>query len=519
MTRRRPPLRLGLRARLALGALLLALLAVAAAGMAAYGFSRTRALAAEAMAAQHRIEAYATLSMRANEWMLGWLTTGQRPGDAAVIGALDVLDRLVAEDVAAAPDEVEATRRARQSMAPARLRAQFRQLDAALALATPGSSAAEAALAFYAAQAPGVAAAQIEQEVRRRDQALSAMEALRRPLLSAAIAVALAAPLLLLALYFWLFRPLFARLGQATASAEALVQGALPEQARGHDELGLMFARLRQISARIDRRRARLAQDFGRLEGIVEGRTAELSAANARLAGIDSARRRFFADVGHELRTPLTVILGEAELGETSPDPAARAAFATIRARAQRLFRRIEDILRIARSESGHLDLAQDRVDLAQAATAALADLAPVLKRAGVTARVDLPPLSVRGDADWLRQVFAGLFENAAKYAGRGAEISVTGAAVDHRASVLIADTGPGLPPDQAERLFARFARGSAAVDGFGGPAAGAGFGVGLALARWVAEASDGRLMPEPGPGFRLRLDLPLWKEEAWPVS
>ncbi|MEZ5797689.1 MAG: HAMP domain-containing sensor histidine kinase [Paracoccaceae bacterium] len=505
---------IGLRARLILGATLLAVLAILAAALTAYGFSRTRALAVEALAAQHRIEAYGALSIRVNDWLLAWLTEGRRPDDTAVLAALDRLDRLVAEDVGAAGDETLAAQRARQSITPARLRAQFLQLDEALGALPEGLPGAEAAVAFYSAQAPGVMGAQIDQETRRRDLALSTMEAMRGPLLGGAVAVGLAAALSLLALYLWLFRPLFARLGHAAAAAEALVHGDLPPDATGHDELGLLVARLRQMSARIDRRRARLAQDYSRLETLVAGRTAELSAANARLAQVDSTRRRFFADVGHELRTPLTVILGEAELGEGSPDPAARASFATIRARAQRLFRRIEDILRIARSESGRLELASDRVDLAQVARAALADLAPVLKRAGVTATVTLPSLQVRGDADWLRQVFAGLFENAAKYAGQGAEIRVIGHASGALADVEITDTGPGLPAGPPDEVFARFVRGSGRAETGSG-----GFGVGLALARWVAETSGGRLDRLPGPGCRLRLQLPLWEEETWPVS
>lgn len=494
----------GLRLRLSLGATSLAALAVVAAAIGVYGLDRTQHHAAEAMAAQRRIEGYGALSIQVNEWMLGWLTARSRPDDRPVLAALDRLDQLVAEDVAAAPSDTVATQRARQSVIPARLRGLFNGLSAALAQTPPGTRAADAAVAFYAAQAPQAIAAQVDQETRRRDMALSAMERLRRPLSVAAILVGVAAPLLLLALYLWLFRPLFVRLSRATAAAGALAMGALPAGAGGHDELGLMFARLRQMSARIDRRRARLAQDHARLERIVEDRTARLSDANDRLARIDSTRRRFFADVGHELRTPLTVILGEAELGSASADPTLRAAFATIQTRAQRLFRRIEDLLRIARSESGQLELARGPVDLAQTAAAALADLAPVLKRAGVTARVDLPGLVVGGDADWLRQVFSGFFDNAAKYAGRGATITVTGHADGARAVVHIEDTGPGLPPDRLGAVFGRFVRDGSAP----------GFGVGLALAAWVVEASGGKLSARPGPGFRLVLDLPLWEQD-----
>lgn len=508
----------GLRLRLGLGAVALALLAMVAAGIAAYGLTRTQSHAAEAMAAQRRIEAYGTLSVRVNEWMLGWLSAPEDappPDTRPVLTALDQIDQLVARDVAAARSATEAAQRARQSVTPARLRGLFNQLDQAWRAAPPDSPAGRAALAFHATQAPMVLSAQIEQEMRRRDVALAAMDRLGGPLLGAAAAIALAAPLVLAALYLMVLRPLFRRLSQASRQAQRLAMGHLPPGAGGHDELGLMFARLRQMAARIDRRQAGLEQT-------IASRTAALSAANDRLARIDSTRRRFFADVGHELRTPLTVIMGEAELGAAHPDAETRAAFQTVRARAERLFRRIEDILRIARSESGQLELGREPVDLAECTAAALADLAPVLRRAGITARIDLPPgLVVAGDADWLRQVLAGLFDNAAKYAGRGASVTVTGAAAEGIARLWLADTGPGLPAGAEARIFDRFAR----AEGLTGSAGtgSSGFGVGLALARWVVEALDGRLVlaappgdaegrGTAGSGLALEMTLPLWR-------
>lgn len=491
----------GLRLRLWLGALVLAALTLLAAGIAAYGLARTRALAEEAMAAQHRIEAYGAFSTRVNGWILGWLApTGPAPQNSVlVVAALDRLDMLAAADVAAAPDRAEAHRRARQGLAIAGLRGQFRGLERQLLRTPPGTPEGEAAIGLFAMQVPALIGMQVADDTARRDSAMAAMERLRRVLYAAAAGVALAAPLVLLALYLLLLRPLFARLSLAAAA------GAMDGRRAGHDELGLMFARLRQMAARIDRRRARLAQDYERLETIVADRTAALSAANDRLARTDSMRRRFFADVGHELRTPLTVIMGEAELGATHPDPAMRASFATIQTRAQRLFRRIEDLLRVARSESGQLELEYDRVDLAQAADAAREDLAPLLRRAGVDLRIELPPLMVAGDADWLRQVLAGLFENAAKYAGRGAVAQVTGRAEAGMAVVDIADDGPGLVPElDPATLFQRFDRGQG----------GAGFGVGLALGRWVVESSGGSLVHVASPdGLHLRLTLPLWEE------
>ncbi len=493
----------GLRARLMLGALVLAVLAVAAAGLAVYGLARTQTLAAEALAAQRRIEAYGTLSARMNEWMLGWLApSGAPPDTGQVRAALAALQELVDEDVAAARSPGEAEERARQGTTPARIGALLDRLERSVAGVPQGTPAADAA-AYNAAQVPALAAAQVQVEIRRRDRAAAAMDGLRRRLHPLAITVGLAAPLVLAGLYLWVFRPLFGRLAAATAAADALAAGAPAPGPGGHDELGLLLARVRRVASRV-------ARDRARLNATVTDRTAALRHANARLARADAERRRFFADVGHELRTPLTVILGEAELGARQADPAICAGFETIRGRAMRLFRRIEDLLRIARSESGQLELERSPVDLAAVAAAALADTAPVLARVGVTATADrVPALVVTGDAEWLRQVLAGILENAGKYAGRGATVAIEGHAENDRAVVTVADDGPGMPSGRLEAAFDRFARGD---DG-----AAPGFGVGLALARWVVETHGGSLRAEaPGEGgLRLVMTLPLAKTEA----
>ncbi|WP_299359860.1 sensor histidine kinase [uncultured Paracoccus sp.] len=506
----RPFCRPSLRDRLRFGAAGLALLAVLAAGMAVYGLARTRSLAADAMAAQRRADGYAAHSAQVNDWMLGWLMSdvaraGYKRDPAPVLQTLQDLDGLVAEDLALAPDARERARRAAQLGTLARLRGLFLQLQAAMEKGPPGSRTTEAAIAFYGAQAPVLAAGQAEQEMRRRDAALDRMDDLSRPMSWAAVGIGILAPLVLIGLYMAVLRPLFVRLDHATRGAEGLALGQLPPEARGHDELGLMFARMRQMARRLDRRRRHLAQDYARLETIVEERTRALSAANARLARVDATRRRLFADVGHELRTPLTVIMGEAELAAGHPDPQVRAAFDTVRNRAERLFRRIEDLLRIARSESGQLELTRGPVELAATVALARSDLAPVMKRAGVTVTSDLPPLVLAGDGDWLRQVFSGFLENAAKYAGRGAAVRISARAEGSRAVIEIADDGPGLVAAEKARIFERFGRTSGASDGFG---------VGLALAHWIVTSLGGELVAlESGKGLRLRMSLPLWEE------
>ena len=488
-----------LRIRLWLAAAVLATLAVTASGIAVFGLSRTQHLATEAMAAQQRIEAYGAYSARVNDWMLGWLMQGDRmPDGTGVDAALDQLDRLIRDDISAASRQDEETRRAGQSATTAKLRGLFGQLQKTLSTSPPGTSQGDAAIAFYAAQAPSAVRQQIEQEVRRRETAIMAMQNLHRPLSAAAITVAVFAPLVLIALYFLALRPLFVRLSRATLAAEAMASGDVRPGAWGHDELGLLFARLRQMAARIERRRERLEQT-------VAERTLSLSQANDRLAHIDADRRRFFADVGHELRSPLTVIMGEAELGMRTDDAELRASFQTILTRAERLFRRIEDLLRIARSDSGQLELRRGPVALDQAIAAARSDMATILRRAGVEVQGDVGPVIVAADADWLRQVLAGLFENVAKYAGQGARVVLAVNHVDGMVQLDIVDDGPGVPRGAEERILERFARARTAP----------GFGVGLALARWVVETSGGSLTVMPATrGLHLRISLLPWTEE-----
>ncbi|MDT8343272.1 MAG: HAMP domain-containing sensor histidine kinase, partial [Thermohalobaculum sp.] len=285
---------------------------------------------------------------------------------------------------------------------------------------------------------------------------------------------------------------------------------------RGRDEIGLLFAQLNRAAARLGRARAAIDADRARLEEIVAERTRALREANVRLAAIDTERRRFFADVGHELRTPLTVILAETELNLVA-DPApqdARTAFATIRTRAQRLNRRIDDILRVARSETGQIELRCEPFDLGEAALGALDDVEGVARRR----RVAITPLigprpAVQGDRDWTRQVVAGFLENAIRLSPEDGRIRLDLAHNAGGGAVLsVTDEGPGIAAAERERIFERFARGA--------DQRGNGFGVGLALARWVVERQSGRIevrspAPRPvgpdarGPGAEFRLCLP----------
>lgn len=480
----------GLRVQLGLAALTLAILAVLAAGLSVAGLMDTKRRADDALAAQRRIEVYGALSARMTAWVLASLSPDRDlvAAQARVVDTIDMLERLIAtESSSGRLPEADA-----QSLGLARIRVQIAALGAALAR---GSADPVAALAAYAGDVPTLVAAGIDSETRRRDAALAATDRLAARLQRVGLAITFAAPLVLVMLYLVVLKPFVTRLAVSSAHVERLATTAFPE-AEYHDELGLFLAHLRRSALRLARRQARL-------EATIATRTAEVQAANVMLSRVDDERRRFFADVSHELRTPLTVILGEAELNGDHPDPATRESFATIRSRAERLFRRIEDLLRIARSESGRLELEYELVDLGAVVGAARTDVAPLLARAGVVLRVEVPSLMVEGDADWLRQVFAGLLENAGKYAGSGATVVVRGQSRGAWARVTVSDDGPGVPEDRLGALFDRFER--------NGTIPAKGFGVGLALARWVIEVHGGSLIAERSPtgGLELEVCLP----------
>ena len=156
-------------------------------------------------------------------------------------------------------------------------------------------------------------------------------------------------------------------------------------------------------------------------------------------------------------------------------------------ARAARLNRRIDDLLRIARSETGQLALDTEGVDLAELLSEVQGETAAELSNAGMELTLDVPDgLSVSADRNWLRQVIVGLVRNAIRHARAGGALQLAAREREGEAEIIVTDNGPGIPPEDQSRLFDRFTQG-------GGENA-QGFGLGLALARWVIEAQGGTI-------------------------
>jgi len=221
--------------------------------------------------------------------------------------------------------------------------------------------------------------------------------------------------------------------------------------------------------------------------------------------------RRFMADAAHELRTPITVLRGQAEVAlQREREPADYAeALRRIEREAERLGATVEDLLTLARADAGERPIARERVfldDLAlDAATAARA----LAARRGVELEVGtFEEGAVTGDPALLHQLLMIVLDNAVKFTPQGGRVKLSAAAPGGQAEVVIEDTGIGIRADQLPHIFERFWRGDPARARRDGAE---GAGLGLAIARWIADAHGAQLVvaSEPGKGTRVAIRFP----------
>ncbi len=234
---------------------------------------------------------------------------------------------------------------------------------------------------------------------------------------------------------------------------------------------------------------------------------------NAMLVRLDrafEAQRRFVADASHELRQPLTVLRGDLDVTlrrERSPEEY-RAALERMREELDGMSALAGNLLVLARADAGLPGSARAEVDLGDVAARVAARSARQAAAAGVELVADPSPAPVRGDPALLERAVANLVENGLKYAPRGSHVIVRCARDGGRATVEVEDDGPGIPPEHAEHVFERFYRADAAR----GRDAGA--GLGLPIARAIAEAHGGRLeLVRAAPGALFRVTLPVSEE------
>jgi heavy metal sensor kinase len=265
--------------------------------------------------------------------------------------------------------------------------------------------------------------------------------------------------------------------------------------------LSAMAARAAEITATSLHERLPVAvpnDELGVLATVVNGLLDRLEHAFAQ-------QRRFMADASHELRTPTAILRTEADVTlarEHREEHEYRESVGVMQDAAQRLTRIVDDLFLLARADAGHLIVRRDALYLDEIVHGATRAVRPLAERRDV--RLELRPVvdaPFEGDADLLGRLLLNLLDNAIKYSPSGGSVAVALARRGGRYEITVSDDGPGIPADARERVFERFFRADAARSRVEATAT-SGAGLGLAIARRIAEAHRGRLgLVESRPG------------------
>jgi two-component system, OmpR family, phosphate regulon sensor histidine kinase PhoR len=228
------------------------------------------------------------------------------------------------------------------------------------------------------------------------------------------------------------------------------------------------------------------------------------------LRRLETVRRDFVANVSHELKTPLTSIVGYADiLMSDRPDPDTQARFlSVIRNNANRMQHLVDDLLDLARLESGAWRPSVEPVDPREAGKAAWAEFAEQARAAGVAFDVTVASgVTLYADPESLDRMLANLFDNALRHTPAGGRIRFDAQPAEGGTAIAVSDTGAGIPADHLPRVFERFYR----VDPARSRSQG-GTGLGLSIVKHAVEAHGGRvdLTSAVGRGTTVRLFFPL---------
>jgi signal transduction histidine kinase len=235
--------------------------------------------------------------------------------------------------------------------------------------------------------------------------------------------------------------------------------------------------------------------------------------ARRAMRPIDEAldsQRRFIANASHELRTPLAIMRADLEVARGEPDDVAellRSIDGSIE-EIDRMGSIIGDMLMLSRIDASEERLAPQEVELSHLLDETLRKFQALAARRGVrlergSTHADVP---ARADAERLQRALFNLLKNAVEHSPPNSRVTATLATDGESALFLVTDQGPGIAPEERDRVFERFHRGS------GGHAGDSGSGLGLPIARWIAEAHGGslELADDPGGGTAATLVIPV---------
>ena len=215
-----------------------------------------------------------------------------------------------------------------------------------------------------------------------------------------------------------------------------------------------------------------------------------------RIENTFEQQRRFVADASHELRTPVAILRGETEVTLSRPDRSLeeyRETLGVLRDESQRLARVIEDLFTLTRADAGQHPLTLRDFYLDELAGEALVRARSLARKRNITLGSTIEPeLLMRGDEVLLGRMLLNLLDNAIKYSPPDGTVELTCHRDGDNYVLNVTDNGPGVPGDLQGRIFERFFRADKARSRSEGDSGGA--GLGLAIARWIAEAHHGRL-------------------------
>ena len=209
--------------------------------------------------------------------------------------------------------------------------------------------------------------------------------------------------------------------------------------------------------------------------------------------------RRFVADASHELRTPISVIRGEADVALSQERSAAeyRESLGVVLDEARRLSRLVDDLLNLARADAGHVRLQTHDFYLNELLAECCRSVQGLANTRGLA--LECCPgndLQFTGDEQLLRRLVINLLDNAIRYTPSGGKVRAELQAAGGSVFLRVSDTGIGIAPEDAARVFERFYRAGEARSRQNG-----GFGLGLAIVRWIAESHRGTVDCKSGPG------------------
>jgi Na+/proline symporter/nitrogen-specific signal transduction histidine kinase len=287
------------------------------------------------------------------------------------------------------------------------------------------------------------------------------------------------------------------------ASARVMVASVTDEEPLGLDEVLHILDEASQIRA--------YSRELEQKSQALEQATTDLRGANIRLQELDRMKDDFMSSVTHELRTPLASIRAFSEILNDEPDidlEQRRRFLGILVSETERLSRLVNQVLDLAKIESGHAHWRTEIVELQAVIEQAVSATEQYLEDRGCQVHLELPGESalVWGDRDRIVQVLVNLLSNAAKFAPEGSgQVQIDLSPVTDGWRVCVSDNGYGIPESDLERVFEKFhqtARGGAKPGGTG---------LGLPISRQIIDNLGGRIWAEsaPGKGATLCFELP----------